>query len=69
MDVCFQSWQVFNLHGYVRVDFRVDKHENLYILEINGNPCIAPDSGFVAATTYAGYSNNMMIARILEDLN
>jgi D-alanine-D-alanine ligase len=69
LEVCSESWKAFNLHGYARVDLRVDKNDNVYILEINGNPCIAPDSGFVAAINYAGYDNEIMVKRILEDVN
>ena len=69
IEICQKSWLAFNLKGYARVDFRVDSNENVFILEINGNPCIAPDSGFVAANEYAGYTNEMMINRILKDLN
>ncbi|MCF8368305.1 MAG: ATP-grasp domain-containing protein [Bacteroidales bacterium] len=68
-DICTRAWYAFNLHGYVRIDFRVDKNDNVFILEINGNPCIAPDSGFVAAINEAGYSNEEMVTRILADLN
>jgi D-alanine-D-alanine ligase len=68
-EVCRESWKAFNLHGYARIDFRVDIKDNLYILEINGNPCIAPDSGFVAAIYFAGYDNETMVKRILEDIN
>jgi D-alanine-D-alanine ligase len=67
--ICQQSWKTFNLKGYVRIDFRVDKNDNIYILEINGNPCIAPDSGFIAAIHYAGYTIEKMIDRILNDIN
>ena len=67
--ICQKSWTVFNLKGYARIDFRVNENDQAYILEINGNPCIAPDSGFVAATHYANYTNEMMIDRILKDLN
>jgi len=67
--ICEQAWTVFNLKGYVRIDFRVDTNDNVYILEINGNPCISPDSGFVAAIQQLGYTNEMMISRILADLN
>ncbi|MBU1340647.1 MAG: ATP-grasp domain-containing protein [Proteobacteria bacterium] len=67
--ICRQSWKAFNLKGYARIDFRVDADDRPYVLEINGNPCIAPDSGFVAAIGYAGYDNEMMIKRILKDLN
>jgi len=69
IDICTKSWKVFNLHGYVRIDFRVDEPGNIYILEINGNPCIAPDSGFIAATEQLGYSKPEIIERILNDLN
>jgi D-alanine-D-alanine ligase len=67
--ICEKAWQVFNLKGYVRIDFRVDTQDRICILEINGNPCIAPDSGFVAALGQAGYSNEVMVKRIMEDLN
>ncbi len=68
-EICRLSWKAFNLKGYVRIDFRVDKSDNIYILEINGNPCIAPDSGFVAAIEKAGYNVEIMVKRIVEDLN
>ncbi|MRT92256.1 ATP-grasp domain-containing protein [Ancylomarina sp. 16SWW S1-10-2] len=69
VDICTKSWKLFNLHGYVRIDFRLDEWDNPYILEVNGNPCIAPDSGFIAASEYAGYSRTQIIERILNDLN
>jgi len=67
--ICKQAWKAFNLKGYARVDFRVDKNNHIFILEINGNPCISPDSGFVAALKYAGYNEEIMVKRIIEDIN
>ena len=67
--ICEQTWSAFNLKGYARIDFRVSEQNEIFILEINGNPCIAPDSGFVAAMEYKGYSRENMIERILKDLN
>lgn len=69
IDVCTRTWNVFNLHGYIRIDFRIDNKCQLYILEINGNPCIAPDSGFIAAIEQAGYSIETVIERIIKDVN
>lgn len=69
LGICRQTWQVFRLKGYARVDLRVDGNNKAYILEINGNPCIAPDSGFVAAAQQAGYSIETMISRIMKDVN
>lgn len=69
VDICIKSWKAFNLHGYARIDFRVDECDNAYILEINGNPCIAPDSGFIAASESLGYTRPQIIERIINDLN
>lgn len=65
--VCQQCWRSFHLSGYVRVDLRVDKDNKPFVLEINGNPCIAPDSGFAAAAGQAGYSYERFIAMIVTD--
>ena len=40
-----------------------------YVIEINGNPCISPDGGFVAATKEAGYPFTEVLQRIINDLN
>ncbi|MFH2057317.1 MAG: ATP-grasp domain-containing protein [Pseudomonadota bacterium] len=69
IEICAKSWDVFNLKGYARIDFRVDEKDNVYILEINGNPCISDDSGFIAATRQAGYSVETIISRIIENIS
>lgn len=62
-------WHIFNLKGYARVDFRLDKNDKPWVIEINGNPCISPDSGFIAAAHHSGYDNKTIIQRISEELN
>ena len=62
-------WHLFGLKGYARVDARTDSNENVYVIEINANPCISPDGGFVAATKEAGYPFIDVIQRIINDLN
>jgi len=42
-----QCWRLFNLEGYARVDFRVDKMGKPWALEVNTNPCLSPDAGFL----------------------
>jgi D-alanine-D-alanine ligase len=61
-------WDCFELKGFARVDFRVDPNEHPFVIEINGNPCISPDSGFIAAANRAGFSETDVIARIIEEL-
>lgn len=62
-------WHLFGLKGYARVDARSDSKGNIYVIEINANPCISPDGGFVAATRQAGYQFKDVIQRIIADLN
>jgi D-alanine-D-alanine ligase len=64
-----ECWNLFGLKGYARVDSRVDKDGDIYIVEINANPCISADAGFVAATQEAGYPFVDVIDRIVNDLN
>jgi len=60
-------WELFDLRGFVRVDFRVDPAGRPYILEVNVNPCLSPDAGFAAAVAEAGLRYEEAIASILED--
>ncbi|MCG3126617.1 MAG: D-alanine--D-alanine ligase [Phycisphaerae bacterium] len=59
-------WRVFALDGWVRVDFRVDHAGRPWVLEINANPCLSLDAGFMAAAERAGLSFEDVAARIME---
>ena len=69
INTALKCWHVFGLKGYARVDIRIDKDDNPYVIEVNANPCISPDSGFVAATNEAGIPFTDVLHRILDDLN
>ncbi len=62
-----RCWELFGLRGYARVDYRVDRGGVPWILEINSNPCLSPDSGFAAATDRAGIRFEAVIGRIIDD--
>jgi D-alanine-D-alanine ligase len=62
-----RCWKIFGLKGYARVDVRVGRDNIPKVIEINANPCIAPDSGFIAACKVAGLSETEVIKRIIED--
>lgn len=65
--ICIACWHVFKLKGYARVDFRIDEQGNPFVLEINTNPCISPDSGFIAAVKKSGISFPDLFERIIFD--
>ncbi len=60
-------WMLFELHGWVRVDFRVDAEGRPWILEINANPCLSPDAGFAAALERESIPFDQAVRQILED--
>jgi len=58
--------RLLSVRDYGRVDIRVDRQENIYVLEVNANPCLSPDSGFVAAVTKSGLSYDRMVERMIK---
>ncbi|MHB8910454.1 MAG: D-alanine--D-alanine ligase family protein [Syntrophales bacterium] len=64
-ELALRCWRLFNLRGYARVDFRVDREGRPWILEVNANPCLSPDAGFSAATLRAGLTFPEVLGRII----
>ncbi|MCX6747297.1 MAG: ATP-grasp domain-containing protein [Candidatus Pacearchaeota archaeon] len=64
--ICKSCWNLFDLRGYARVDFRVSEQGIPYVLEINSNPCISPDAGFIAAVEKAGMTREQIIRKIIK---
>jgi len=62
-----RAWRVFGLRGWARVDFRVDRQGGPWILEVNANPCLAADAGFMAAADQAHLDAGQVVARIMAD--
>lgn len=65
--IVLKCWEIFELRGYVRVDFRVDQINNPFILEINANPCISDIAGFYNSAKQSGYSFIDVVSYILND--
>lgn len=63
---CLRTWKLFGFTGYVRVDFRVTPRGEPLVLEINTNPCIAPDAGFAAAGEKIGLSYDQLVQRVVD---
>lgn len=59
---CFD---LFMLRDYGRVDMRVDGHGQIHVLEVNANPCLSPDAGFVAAIQEAGMTYTDMVQELV----
>ncbi|HEY0514464.1 MAG TPA: GNAT family N-acetyltransferase [Thermoanaerobaculia bacterium] len=66
-ELAVATWRVFGLRGYARVDLRLDAEGEPRILEVNANPCLAANGGFMAAAARAGLSARDVVRRILSD--
>jgi D-alanine-D-alanine ligase len=65
--ICEKVWNSFGLRGYVRVDFRLDKNNIPYVIDINANPCLSMSGGFMAAAKKSGMSFRDAAARIVDE--
>lgn len=65
-DVARRCWALFGLRGYARVDVRLDRAGNPWVLEVNANPCLSRDAGFAAAAMEAGIRYRQLIEIILH---
>ncbi len=63
---CTRVWKLFGFTGYVRVDIRVTPEGEPLVLEINTNPCIAPDAGFAAAGEQLGIAYDQLIVKLVD---
>ena len=52
--------------GYARIDFRVDANDNAFVIDINANPGLGPDAGFVAAAAQAGIDFDALTELLLR---
>ena len=63
--IALRVFKLFECRDYARVDLRVDRDGEIYVLEVNPNPDISPQSGMARAlkaqgTTYAEFVGNLL---------
>jgi D-alanine-D-alanine ligase-like ATP-grasp enzyme/ribosomal protein S18 acetylase RimI-like enzyme len=57
---------LFGLSGYARVDFRVDASGTPLVLEVNSNPCLSPESGYLEAAALVNLTPRDVMERIVD---
>lgn len=70
-EICLDAYNLFDCHDYARIEVRVDKHGNPYILEINPNPSIndgdcVPACAEMIGLNYADFIEEVMRECILR---
>jgi D-alanine-D-alanine ligase len=59
-------WTLFGFNGYARVDFRVDPSGAPFIIDVNPNPYLAPDTEDAAAAAKTGLSYKDLVVSIVD---
>jgi D-alanine-D-alanine ligase len=62
--VALAAFRVTGCRDYARVDLRVDADNQIFVLEINGNPDIGPTAGFARALRVAGFEYGEFINEV-----
>jgi D-alanine-D-alanine ligase len=65
-EFALRTYQAVECRDFGRVDFRVDKEDNLYVLEINPLPCLSTEDVFMLLATQTGISYEQMLGKILD---
>ena len=61
---CFKT---VNARDYARIDMRLSKADNkLYVLEVNPNPDLTEDAGFMRSAKQAGYTYKKTLKKIVD---
>ena len=66
-DIALQAYHIMGCRDYARVDFRLTRNNKPYVLEVNPNPDISDDAGFIRSSTTYGYTFNETIGKIVEN--
>jgi len=66
-ELAVNAWNVAGCGDYARVDMRLDDEGRLFVLEINANPDLSPDSGFQAACVAGGLLFSEFVRTMVEN--
>jgi D-alanine-D-alanine ligase len=64
--IALQAFTIMGCRDYARIDIRLSKDNQLYVLEVNPNPDLTEGAGFLRSTEAAGYTYVQTLEEILR---
>ena len=64
-DIALKTTRAIGCRDYARVDMRMDSLGKIYVIEVNPNPDISPESGFSKALKVAGISYKAFVNQVV----
>lgn len=64
-EIAVKAFRIMGVRDYARVDMRLGKDNKLYVLEVNPNPDLTEDAGFMRSAKAAGYSYVRTLTKII----
>jgi D-alanine-D-alanine ligase len=65
-EIALKAFKAMGCRDYCRVDMRLSKDKKLYVLEVNPNPDLTEDAGFMRSMRHAGYSYKRALKTIVD---
>ncbi|MCL6503886.1 MAG: hypothetical protein K6T86_14480, partial [Pirellulales bacterium] len=65
-ELALRAFLLTGVRHYGRVDLRVDRHGQPWILEVNANPDLAPEAGLARAVQASGEAYDAFLARLVK---
>jgi len=64
--LAIDSYNALECRDYARVDIRISKRNVPYVIEVNPNPDISPDSGFVRSAAAFGLNYGQLLYKLAQ---
>ncbi|MEN3038333.1 MAG: ATP-grasp domain-containing protein [Candidatus Kryptonium sp.] len=65
-EIALSCYKIMGCRDYARVDMRIDKNGNPYVLEVNPNPDLSRNAGFMRSAFVYGLTPSETIVKIAE---